>query len=142
MRKVLLDSKAGQRNKAALEKLVNKKKAQLAEAQEKLKAMQKTYEKEQLILTDEQKQKRQTEFQEKVKVYKQMAAEAQKDVGEKDKAFTRKAIDVIRDVIAEIAQEKNLALVFEKNEKPVLYAKDGPDLTDLVIERYDAKAGK
>jgi Skp family chaperone for outer membrane proteins len=32
--------------------------------------------------------------------------------------------------------------VFEKNEQPVLFAKEGPDLTDLVIKRMDAKAGK
>lgn len=60
----------------------------------------------------------------------------------KDNEFTRKAIGVIRGVIAEVAKEQNLALVFEKNEQPVLYAKEGPDLTGLVIQRYDAKAGK
>ena len=142
MRKVLAESKGGKRSKAELEKLIKQKQGQLAKEKEKLQAMQETYDKEQLILTDAQKQRRQQAFQEKVQAFNQMAAAAQKDLGQKDNEFTRRVIGVIRGVIAELAKEQNLALVFEKHEKPVLYAKEGPDLTDLVIKRYDAKTGK
>jgi len=38
------------------------------------------------------------------------------------------------------AQAEKLMLVLEKNEQPVLYAEDGPDLTDRVIKAYDAKS--
>lgn len=142
MRKVLVESKAGKRSKTEMEKLIKQKQDQLAKEQEKLQAMQEAYDKEQLVLSDAQKQQRQQAFQEKVQAYKQMAAAAQKDLGQKDNEFTRKVVGVIRGVIAEVAKEQNLVLVFEKNEQPVLYAKEGPDLTDLVIKRYDAKAGK
>lgn len=82
MRKVLVESKAGKRSKAEMEKLVKQKQGQLAKEQEKLQAMQEAYEKEQLVLTDAKKQQHQKDFQEKVQAYKQMAAAAQKDVGQ------------------------------------------------------------
>lgn len=142
MRKVLAESKGGKRSKAELEKLIKQKQGQLAKEKGKLQAMEEAYDKEQLVLTEAQKQRRQHAFQEKVQAYNRMAAAAQKDLEKKEKEFSRRVIGVIRGVIAELAKEQNLALVFEKNEKPVLYAKEGPDLTDLVIKRYDAKAGK
>lgn len=142
VRKVLLESKSGKNKKVEIEKLVKQRKDRLVQEEEKLKAMREAYEKEQLILTDAQKQQRQKQFAEKLEAYKQMASEAQKELSSKDAEFSRAAMTQIREVIAQIAKEQNLNLVFEKNEQPVLFAKEGPDLTDLVIKRMDAKAGK
>ena len=142
VRKVLLESKTGKRNKAELEKFVKQRKDQLAKEEENLKTLRAAYQKEQLLLTDTQKQQRQKEFQEKLQAYEKMRAEAQKELQQKDGEVSRAAMTEVRAVIAQIAKEQNLDIVFEKNDQPVLFAKDGPDLTDTVIKRLDAKAGK
>ena len=142
VRKVLLESKTGKLKKAEMEKLIKQRKDQLVKEEQKLKTMRETYEKEQLILTDVLKQQRQKQFQEKLEAYRKMASEAQKELGQKDAEFSRAAMVTIREVVAKIAKEQNLNLVFEKNDQPVLFAKEGPDLTNLVIKRMNAKPGK
>jgi outer membrane protein len=139
LRKVLLESKVGERNKAEMEKFVNAKKESLAKEEQKLKGLQQVFDKDQLILTDEQKKARQKEFQEKVQAYQKQRAEAEKEVSQKDAEFTQKAITEVRAIVAEIAKEKKLMMVFEKTAQP-LYAEPGPDLTEAVMKKFDAKA--
>lgn len=139
LRKVMLESKIGKKNRAEIEKLVAQRKEQLGKEEQKLKALQEAYEKDQLILTEEQKKTRQKEFQEKAQAYQKLRAEAEQEVSKKDAEFSQKAVGDIREILAEIGKEKKLMLVFEKSQQP-LYAEPGPDLTDAVMQKYDAKA--
>lgn len=141
MRKVMTESKAGKRVKGDIEKTVQQRKESLGREEQQLKAMQQSFEKEKLILSDAQKQTKQKEFEEKLKAFKQSATQAQREIEQKETEFTKKAVPEIRALIRDLAKEEKLSLVFEKNELPVLYAAEGPDLTDKVIKRFDAKGG-
>jgi outer membrane protein len=140
VRKVLLESKIGKKNKAAFEKIIKEKEAVIAKEEEKLKAMQQAFQKDQLLMTEEQKKAKQQAFQEKADAYQKMVKEAKQEVGQKDNEFTSKALGEIRGIVADIAKEKKLSLVLEASESGLLYAEDGMDLTQKVMERYDAKA--
>lgn len=141
MRKVLNESKAGKRAKDDIEKLVKQRQGVLDREQQQLKSMREAYEKEQLLLSDAQKQAKQREFEEKVRAFQQSTAEAEREVQQKQNEYRRKAIPDIQAIIRDLAKAEKLTLVFEKNEMPVLYAIDGPDLTAKVIQRLDAKGG-
>lgn len=141
MRKVLNETKAGKRAKDDLEKTIKQRQGNIDRDQQQLKNMQDAFEKEQLLLSETQKQARQKAFEEKVRAFQQSTAEAEREVQQKQAEYTRKAIPEIRAVIRDVAKEEKLTLVFEKNEMPVLYAADGPDLTAKVIQRLDAKGG-
>jgi len=142
MRKVMLESKAGTQKKAEIEKLIKQRQDKLAKEEQKLKDLEQVFEKDKLVLTDAQKKEKQKEFETKVQAFQKMASEAQREIGEKDNEFARKAVDDIKGIVRDLATEEKLTLVFEKNQQPVLYAEDGPDLTDKVLQRYDAKFGK
>lgn len=142
LRRVLTESKAGQRVKADLEKSVASRKAALAKDEEKLKAMQDAFEKDKLLLSEAKKKEKQKQFQQKLQAYQKSAGEAQREISQKENEFTAKALPEVRVIVREIAKEDKLTLVFEKNQMPVLYAVDGPDLTDKVLQRYDAKGAK
>lgn len=137
MRKILTQSKTGLRIKAELDKLVAQRKQALAKEEEKLKALQATYEKDKLLLSESQKQEKQKDFQQKLQAYQKSAATAQREIAQKESEYAKKAIPEIRDIIRQLAKEEKLTFVFEKNEPPALYAIDGPDLTDKVLARYD-----
>lgn len=142
MARVVNESAAGKRAKTEIEGMVKQKQDQVNREGQKLKSLQQALEKEQLTLTDAQKRTKQREFEQKVQAYQQLAAEAQRDIGQKDAEHSRKVLADVRGVIREIAQQEKLLLVFEKNDQPVLYATDGPDLTDQVIKAYNAKSGR
>jgi len=142
MGRVVNESAAGKRAKAEIEGMVKQKQEQVNREGQKLKSQQQALEKEQLTLTDAQKRTKQREFEQKVQAYQKLAAEAQRDIGQKDAEHTRKVLTEVRGVIREIAQQEKLLLVLEKHDQPVLYAADGPDLTDQVIKAYNAKSGR
>ncbi len=139
MQRVVTESAAGKRARAEIEGMVKQKQEQVNREGQKLKSLQESLEKEKLTLTEAQKKTKQRDFEKKVQAYQQLAAEAQRDLREKESEFTRKALTDIRAAIRGLAKEEKLLLVFDKNEQ-LLYAEDGPDLTDKVIKAYDARA--
>ena len=140
MQRAVTESQSGKRARAEIESAVKKRQEQVSREGQKLKALQQSLEKEQLTLTDTQKRTKQRDFEQKVQTYQQLAADAQRDLSQMDAEHSRKVLTDVRAVIREIALAEKLLLVLEKNEQPVLYAEDGPDLTDKVIKLYDARA--
>lgn len=142
MARVVNESAAGKHARAEIEGMVKLKQEQISREGQKLKTLQQALEKEQLTLTDAQKRTKQRDFDKKVQDYQQLAQDTQREIGQKDAEHSRKVITEVRAVIREIAQQEKFMLVLEKNDQPVLYAEDGPDLTDKVIKTYDAKSKK
>lgn len=142
MARVMNESAAGKRARAEVEGMVKLKQEQISREGQKLKTLQQSLEKEQLTLTDAQKRTKQRDFDKKVRDYQQLTQDSQREIGQKDAEHTRKVITDVRAVIRDIAQQEKFMLVLEKNDQPVLYAEDGPDLTDKVIKAYDAKFKK
>jgi outer membrane protein len=139
VRKVLLESKLGKKNKAEFEKMIKEKESALGKEEEKLKAMQESFQKDQLMMTDEQKKSKQKTFQEKAEAYQKMMREAKQEVSKKDNEYTAKALAEIRAIVADLAKEMKLSLVLESSESGLLYAEPGMDLTPKVMEKYDAR---
>lgn len=140
VRKVLLESKVGKKNKAEFEKMIKEKESVLNKEEEKLKAMQEAFQKDQLLMTDEQKKAKQKAFQEKADAYQKMVRDAKQEINKKDNEYAGKSLTEIRGIVAELAKEMKLSLVLEASESGLLYAEEGMDLTSKVMEKYDAKA--
>jgi outer membrane protein len=140
VRKVLLESKAGKRTKAEFEKIIKEKEHTLVKEEEKLKSMQESFQKDQLLMTDDQKKAKQKAFQEKADAYQKLVKEAKQEVSKKDNEYSTKSMAEIRGIIAELAREMKLSLVLEASESGLLYAEEGMDLTSKVMEKYDAKS--
>ena len=140
MRQVMLESKIGKHNRGVIEKFVEDKKAVVAREEAKLKALQESFQKDQLLMTDAQKKDKQREFEAKVEAYQKMVAEAKQTINQKDTEFTNKTISEVKDIVRDIAKEMKISLVVEAGEMGLLYADEGMDLTQKVIQKYDAKA--
>lgn len=140
VRKVVMESKTGKRSRVEFEKMVKEKEGTLTKEEEKLKAMQQSFQKEQLLMTEDQKQAKQKAFQEKADAFQKMVKDAKQEIGKKDSEYTARTLSEIRDIVAALAKEMKLSIVLEASESGLLYAEDGMDLTPKVLERYDAKA--
>jgi outer membrane protein len=104
--------------------------------------MQAAYEKDQLILSDDQKKQKQKDFQDRVNALQKMSQEAQRELGQKDQEFTRKAVVEIRPIVEEVAKAEKVRIVYERGEQSVLYVEEAVDLTAKVLKAYDAKSAK
>ena len=140
VRKLLLESKVGKKTKAEFEKIIKEKESALIKEEEKLKAMQESFQKDQLMMTDDQKKAKQKAFQEKAEAYQKMVKDAKQEVNKKDNEYAAKSLAEIRGIVADLAREMKLNLVLEASESGLLYAEEGMDLTSKVMEKYDAKS--
>ncbi len=138
--RVLLESKVGKKNKAELDKLITERKSAISQEENKLQAMQQAYQKDQLLLTAEQKEQKQKEFQAKVENYQKMVKAAEQEVNSKDNEYAAKSLADIKAIIAQVAKERKLTMIFGTSDAGLLYADPDLDLTQQVIQRYDAKA--
>lgn len=138
--RVLLESKVGKKNKADLDKLIKDRKATLSQEESKLEAMQQAFQKDQLLMTQEQKQAKQKEFQDRVEAYQKMLKSAEQEVNTKDNEYASKSLAEIKGIVAQIANERKLTMIFGTSDVGLLYAEPDLDLTQQVIQRYDAKA--
>ena len=137
--RVLLESKVGKKNKAELDKLITERKTAISQEESKLEAMQQAFQKDQLLMTQEQKQAKQKEFQTRVEAYQKMVKAAEQEVSSKDNEFAAKSLADIKAIVTEIAKERKLSVIFGTSDVGLLYADPGLDLTQQVIQRYDAK---
>jgi outer membrane protein len=140
VRAVLADSKTGKAHRAGIEKYVKDKQAEIRKEEEKLNTLKQSLEKEALTLSDAQKQQKQKDFQDKVQALQKTAQDADRELRQKDGEFTNKSIDVIRQVIADLAKAEGVNMVLGRGE--VLYGDDSMDLTAKVIEKFDAAVAK
>jgi len=137
--RVLLESKVGKKNKAELDKLIKDRKTAISQEEGKLEAMQQSFQKDQLLMTSQQKQDKQKEFQTRVEAYQKMVKSAEQEVSSKDNEYTTKSLGDIKAIVGEIAKERKLSVIFGTSDAGLLYADPDLDLTQQVIQRYDAK---
>jgi outer membrane protein len=142
LRKVVNESKAGKQARAEMEKLIKQRLEQIGREEKKLKEQLQTFEKEQLAMSEAQRKQKAKEFEEKFAGYQKLRVEAEQEVSKRESDFMRKILPELRTIITALAKEEKLALVFDKGNVPALYAEDGPDLTDKVMQRFEARGGK
>jgi outer membrane protein len=122
-----------------LEKLFKEKQGAIQKEEQKLQQLQQDFEKNQMLLTDAQKQEKQKAFQAKVEAYQKLRNDAQQAVNQRRGELTNKMVGEIKLVVADVAKEAKVAFVIEVPEQAVLYAEPAVNLTTKVLQRYDAK---
>lgn len=143
LQKALNMSAAG---KAAKEKMKAKFKdydADVQKKQEELKKLKDDLEKQAMLLSAEARAAKERDYQQKVKDYQRLTKDIQEELQQTDADFTRKILEEIFKVVQQIGKQEGYTLVLEKTESSILYASDGIDMTDRVIQAFDRQgAGK
>lgn len=142
LQKALQTVDAGKKAKADLEKEVASKRVELEKAQANLQKEYEALEKKAAIMNDATKAQKQAELQKKFADFQKNAAESQMELQKRERELTKPLIDELRSIIEGIGKEKGFQLILEKNEGAVLYAETGADLTDQVIEKFNARKKK
>jgi outer membrane protein len=139
LQKALQTTDAGKNAKANLEKELTAKKADIEKKQAQIQEEMEKFEKQAAIMNETAKAQKQTELQKKIAEFQKSAAETQMELQRKEREVTKPLIDELRSIIEALGKEKNYQLILEKNEGAVLYAEAGSDLTEIVIDRFNAK---
>lgn len=139
LQKALQSVEAGRNAKEQLEKEVTAKRTSLEKMQQGLQQEAEQFEKKAAIMNDGAKAAKQAELQKKFAEFQKNAAESQMELQKRERELTQPLITELRQIIEGIGKEKAYQLILEKNEGAVLYAEAGSDLTEQVVEKFNAR---
>ena len=142
IQRALLETEDGRKAKARLKKLFEKRQQTLDKQQTDLKSMQENLQKQKSVLSQEV-------FAKKLQAYQKALQELQVTYMEFQKELAAKEADLTKDILARmqrigrhIGQKDGYALIVDKGGAGVLYVPTSYDLTDVLIQRYNAGEGK
>jgi outer membrane protein len=139
MQQVIEESKLGQQAHATLKEQFAEPQAALAEEEQSIRQLQESTSRDAALMSQDELDKRKNELQQRIAKLQQNAASAQADLAREQAKLGAGIVNPAREVIAELAKEKNLGAVFERKQSGLLYIEDGLNLTGEVIKRLDAR---
>lgn len=136
------ETEEGRKAKAQLKKVFEQKQTSLDKRQNELKAMKDTLEKQKNVLARDVLQKKFEDYQKSYMELQQTYMEYQKELQQKEGELTKQIVQRMEVILRRIGQAEGYAMIVERNEGGVVWAPTNLDLTDLVIQRYNAGEGK
>lgn len=139
LQKALNLSAAGVAAKQEIGEQVKKYEVVVKEKQDALLAKKEDLEKQAVLLSDDAKAQKKREYQQEVKELERFTKDIQDELQQKDADLTKQILSEIFEVIDVIGKEGDFDVILEKTESSLLYAADRIDLTQKVIDSYNAK---
>ena len=138
VQKVLVTINEGKRVQNQLRKTLDKRRVGVKEEENKIREMQKNFEKQSMVMNDKAKFQKEREIQERVVRLQQNAIKIERDMQELEEKRKKPIIDKIKATIDQVSKAKGYDLVFEATIAPI-YVKSVSDVTKEVIEAYNKK---
>lgn len=136
MQQVILSVEEGKQARAALEKEIKTKEAELLKQKEELDKLNKDWKDQAALLSEDARLKKQQEFQEKFLALRNAEMEFQANIKRKEQKATQQIAVKVASVVDTLARTKKLTGVFETNSAGLLYLDQPVDLTQEVIAEY------
>lgn len=136
--KIMKESSAGKMNQKTLNSRGTEFKNKLEKQKQNLDEINRSFEKEALVLSDEKKRERERDFRNQIEDFKIK----QQDYANELKNLEIKMINdmqkAIFDIANELGKKEKYTLIIEKKNAGVIYTQDQVDITDNVINKYNA----
>jgi outer membrane protein len=142
MQRALHETEDGRKAKSQLKKLFEDRQKTLDKQQNDLKAMKDSLDKQHDVLTPAVLSKKQEELQKAFAELQSTYMEFQRELQSKEGELTKDIIERMQRIMRHVGQAEGYTLVLERNESGVVYVPTNYDLTDLLIQRYNAGEGK
>jgi len=136
MQQVILTVEEGKAARAALEKEIKAKEAELGKQKEELDKMNGEWKNQAALLSEDARMKKQAEFQEKFMTLRNAEMEFQANIKRKEQKATQAIAMKVAQVVDQLARKRTLTGVFEANSAGLLYLECPVDLTQDVITEY------
>ena len=139
MGRALNETEHGRRAKSKLEKLFAKRQKSFADKQNKLKQLKDSIEKQQAVLERSVLAKKVEQYQKAVMELQGTYMEFQRELQAKEAELTKDILKRMKAIMKRIGQKEGYAIILERAEAGVIYIPSSYDLTDILIQRYNAE---
>ena len=139
MQAVILNVDEGKAARSDLEKKIKSKEAEFGKRRDELDKMNKDFQGQSALLSEEARLNKQKEFQEKFLAMRNDEMAFRDQVKQDEQKATQGIAAKVEGIVKKMAAEKGLDVVFEINNAGLLYLAQPVDLTKDVIAAYGKK---
>lgn len=125
-------------------KEINDKKRQKDSKETTLRDLQTELTSQSLVLSETAKRDKEETYRRQVRELRKFIddsnrfiEESERELREREAEMTSKMLRDLLDVIKAVGKEESFTVIFERNDRFLLYAADAIDLTDKIIKRFD-----
>jgi outer membrane protein len=143
LQRALNETEDGRRAKARLKRLFKQRQQALDKSQNQLKALKEQIEQQVKAGVNEKVlQERAAEYQKALIELQSKYMEYQRELADQEARLTREIIARMERILRRIGQAEGYTLIVERNEGGVVWVPTNLDITDAVIQRYNAGEGR
>lgn len=138
VQKILTDSTSGQEVLKKLEQLRAEKAELLAGKKQELDEMRNRYEETRLTLAEDRIAEMEKDMEDLAIALRRAQDDAQRELEKRQREDFGRIEEAVMPIINAVGREFGYSLIFNKFQSGLVYADEAVDITDLVIERYNA----
>ncbi len=139
LQRILETSSAGKIAQAEISKQGQKMEADLKERGAAIDAIKKKLEREALVMSKEMRQEREREIRIKINDFKSLQKKYMSDFKLQEQRLVNRIQKDIFELVEDVAKKGGYLLILEKREGGVLYTPKTNEITDKIIQMYNAK---
>ena len=134
---ILQNSRSGQEIQSKIKEQGQALKVELQKKQDEIKEMQEKYKRESVILSDEQKARKERELRAELNEYRALQNQTTQKFNQIRSELVNKVRKAVMDLAQKLGKSKGYTLIIEKQSGTVLYAKDPIYITDQFVSGID-----
>lgn len=138
MQKALSSSRAGKAAQKDYETEVKKAQSDLDKKKSEFERMRSEFDKQRDSLSDSARAERAEKLRTMEKELKRNFKDTQEELQRKNMKLVGSMVKKLREVVEEVGQQEGFVVILEKSSQAVLYADNKIDITEKVIEEFDA----
>ena len=142
MERALNETEDGKQAKSKLQGMFKEKQNELDRRQEEFKKAKDEYDKQKVMLKPDVQQKREKDLQDRFVELQAVYVKLQKELAQSEAEATKDIFARLQRIISKVADKEGFAIVLEKSESRILWAKPSLDLTNEIIRGYNSGQGK
>lgn len=140
LHRAIMETEDGQRARRRLEAEFANRQRELDAAQEELERMRTELEAQRNVLSREAYQQRGEEFQRRLIEVQRQYVEYQQELARHEAQLTQTIVERMQTILREIGTGEGYTVILDVSTGAVLFAPDAIDLTQTLIQRYNAQA--
>jgi outer membrane protein len=141
LQRAINETEDGRKAKDRLKKLFESRQQGLDKKQQDLKKLKDELDQQKNVLSRDALDTKVESYQKQLVDLQQIYVEYQRELAEKEGELTKSIVERMEKILRRIGQTDGYSMIVERGESGVIYVPTNLDLTDILIQRYNAGEG-
>lgn len=141
LQRAINETEDGRKAKDRLKKLFESRQQGLDKKQQELKKLKDELDQQKNVLSRDALESKVESYQKQLVDLQQVYVDYQRELAEKEGELTKSIVARMERILRRIGQTEGYSLILERGEAGVIYVPGNLDVTDVVIQRYNAGEG-